>query len=256
MKPALSAGDGTGLWAVERPPESAVADRGEAVAAGPLAPFPQRERHGGDYGLRRTRAVRARRRGTGPRAERAGNLRGRRAPAGPPPAGPPPAGPRPPAGPVPAPPPAFLAKRGCLGSLGGTKRLLPLPSTSAQPSLVFMAWCALQSRSSRSSRVKWVLAQGSRWSVSQKLVRTPQPSAAQVGNTQSRAVRWWGLGRRPRWATPTTYAAGAASPPWPSPPPPWRRARRPSSPARPGGRGPLRGRPAPGGPARSSGRSR
>ena len=47
---------------------------------------------------------------------------------------------------------------GWRGSSGGTKARLPLPSTRAQPSRVFLPWWCRHSRSRRSKTVKWVLA--------------------------------------------------------------------------------------------------
>src|SRR5918994_3681384 len=72
------------------------------------------------------------------------------------------------------------ALRGCLGSSGGTNARLPRPSTSAHFSVVLRSWWWVQSRSSRSKIVVWVLAQSSRWSFSKKATLL-QPSAAQVG---------------------------------------------------------------------------
>ena len=56
---------------------------------------------------------------------------------------------------------AFLGWR---GSSGGTSARLPRPSTRDQFCLVLRAWQCPQSRSSRSSTVKWVRDQSRRWS--------------------------------------------------------------------------------------------
>jgi hypothetical protein len=52
--------------------------------------------------------------------------------------------------------------------------------------------------------VTWVLDQSTRWSDCRWAALVPHPSAAHTGNIQSRALCWWALGRRPRWATLTT----------------------------------------------------
>jgi hypothetical protein len=96
-----------------------------------------------------------------------------------------------------------LAWRGCRGSSGETNGRLPRPSTRPQPSRLLRSWWCEHSRSRRSSTVKWLVAQSTRWSFSSQ-VPAAHPSAAHVGYSHSSAVCWVAVGLRPRWATPTT----------------------------------------------------
>lgn len=45
--------------------------------------------------------------------------------------------------------------------------------------------------------------QSMRWSVCSPVV-TSQPATEQVGLVQSKALTWWAVGRRPKWATVAT----------------------------------------------------